>query len=386
MDACALAPESAGLSFDACAPVCKRSFALDGVQTAGRERLPRLAIGYECHGNLNAAADNCILLIHPFGGHGHAAGRYRSSDAVPGFLDEVIGPGKLFDTRRYLLVCSDGIANINAASPAVISSGPASIDPATGLAHGADFPFLSVQDMVAVQHALLQHLGVRRLRAIVAGGLASAQALDWAAAYPDTVERVIAPAPIGLLPESYVVNRLGQWLVPVLSNFSSQQSFGSDCLPSGKRGLIAALQGIAHSMRDCSSTATCSSLLQAPPGELNAAERDFLLHLAFGNSAARFDDVDALTLCYQVRAYQTWRCGRPLPLSEACRHMRARMLFVTVAGDLFARAHCIEAAAAELREHGVRVESARLDEDGGHLAWESCFTRQADLIASFLAD
>lgn len=371
-----------------CAPTAPRKhlFRLDNFQTAGRESLSALAFGYECHGRQNAAGDNSILLIPPFGGHAHVAGRYRSGDTIAGYLDGVIGPGKLFDTRRYHVICADGLANMNADCPDVCSTGPSSIDALTGQTYGAAFPCLSVQDMVAVQHALLRQLGVTKLHAVVGGGLASAQALDWAAAHPDMVERVIAPAPIGLLPERYLVNRLGSWLVPVLSDAFPLRNFRRACPPQSHTGLVAALQRIANCVRDCSASGMSYHALQAPPNELQAPERDFLLHLAFGNSATRFENVDPLAFCYQVRAYQTWRCGRPLPLADACRHMRARMLFLTLTSDLFARAHCVDTAVAELRAHGVCVDSARMDEEGGHLAWESCFTRQADLIASFLAD
>ncbi|HOI52652.1 MAG TPA: homoserine O-acetyltransferase, partial [Azonexus sp.] len=119
--------------------------------------LPSYDLAVETYGTLNADKSNAILVCHYFSGSAHAAGRYQDSDPLPGWWDGVIGPGKIIDTDRYFVVCSDSLCNVRALDGHVVTTGPASIDPDTGKAYGLDFPVTTVGDFVHVQRALLDH-------------------------------------------------------------------------------------------------------------------------------------------------------------------------------------------------------------------------------------
>ena len=99
--------------------------------------------------------DNAILVTHHFSGTSHAAGRYRADDAQPGSWDAIVGPGKAIDTDRYYVVSSDTLVSLNAKDPDTVTTGPASVDPATGRPHGMSFPIVTIRDSVNVQKALL---------------------------------------------------------------------------------------------------------------------------------------------------------------------------------------------------------------------------------------
>ena len=123
----------------------KKTHVLTRFTTDGGRTLRDVRIGYETYGTLNAAKDNAIFIPHMFLGTSHAAGKYRAEDAEPGYWDSIIGPGKAIDTNRYFVVSADTIANTNARDPTVVTTGPLTVDPATGKAYGPTFPALTLR-------------------------------------------------------------------------------------------------------------------------------------------------------------------------------------------------------------------------------------------------
>ena len=182
---------SASLANDSVGLVEKQVFSTQSFSTYNGQHIAEVSVGWEAYGELNAAKDNVILITHFFSGNSHAAGRYSESDALPGYWDALIGPGKAIDTNTYYVISSDTLVNQEPHNPMVTTTGPASLNPATGEPYALDFPVVTIRDFVNVQKALLDSLGITRLHAVVGASMGSLQALDWAAAYPDFVERVI---------------------------------------------------------------------------------------------------------------------------------------------------------------------------------------------------
>src|SRR5690606_12266740 len=118
---------------------------------------------YETYGQLNADRSNAVLILHALSGDAHVAGYHSPDDAKPGWWDEAVGPGKMFDTDRYCVICSNVIGGCRG------STGPASIDPATGKPYGLRFPVITIKDMVSAQRHLMDHLGIERLLAVAGG-------------------------------------------------------------------------------------------------------------------------------------------------------------------------------------------------------------------------
>ena len=119
-----------------------------GLELACGRRLDGVTVAYECYGRLNPARDNAILVCHALSGGAHAAGRHEGA-AKPGWWDVLIGPGKAFDTDRYFVVSSNVLGSCYG------TTGPASIDPASGRPYGSRFPVVTIGDMVKVQRALV---------------------------------------------------------------------------------------------------------------------------------------------------------------------------------------------------------------------------------------
>ncbi len=146
---------------------------------------------YETYGALNAERSNAILVCHALSGGHHVAGYYAEDPRKVGWWDNMIGPGKAIDTDRFFVI---GVNNLGGCHG---STGPASIDRATGQPYGAGFPLVTVEDWVASQARLMDRLGIERLAGAIGGSLGAMQAMQWAILYPERIRHafVIAAAP-----------------------------------------------------------------------------------------------------------------------------------------------------------------------------------------------
>ena len=150
--------------------------------------LPGFTLRHETYGRLNPAKDNAILVCHALSGDHHCAGIHSLSDKKPGWWNNLIGPGKAVDTNHLFVVCANVLGGCQG------STGPLSVNPATGRPYGLAFPAVTIRDMVRSQKRLLDHLGVKRLRCALGGSMGGMQALQWAIEYPDFCDKVLAMA------------------------------------------------------------------------------------------------------------------------------------------------------------------------------------------------
>lgn len=160
---------------------------VDALTLESGETLGPVTLAYETYGRLNQDKSNAILIEHTLTGDAHAAGYHREA-TKPGWWQDMIGPGKAFDTDVYFVICSNVIGGCKG------STGPSSINPQTGERYGLKFPVITVKDMVAAQKWLIDHLGIQRLFCVAGGSMGGMQVLQWTASYPDKVERAIAIA------------------------------------------------------------------------------------------------------------------------------------------------------------------------------------------------
>ncbi len=148
--------------------------------------LNEVTLAYETWGSLNPAADNAILICHALTGDSHVTGGGGGTYTDEGWWSRIVGPGLAIDTNTYFVVCANVLGGCQG------STGPASIDPATGQPYGSSFPQISTRDIVRSQICLGELLGVERWFSVVGGSMGGMAVLEWAAMYPDHV-RSIAP-------------------------------------------------------------------------------------------------------------------------------------------------------------------------------------------------
>jgi homoserine O-acetyltransferase len=199
--------------------------------------LPQYDLVYETYGTLNADKSNAVLICHALSGNHHVAGKYSEDDKYPGWWDNFIGPDKPLDTNKFFVI---GLNNLGGCHG---SSGPSSVNPATGKRWGSAFPIVTVEDWVNSQARLLDQLGIRQLAAVVGGSLGGMQCIQWTMAYPDRVRHalVIASAP-NLTAQNMAFNEVARQAIITDPEFHGGDYYEHGVVP--RRGLrIARMLG-----------------------------------------------------------------------------------------------------------------------------------------------
>lgn len=169
----------------------KKEFSFKEYQLENGAKIP-VRLGYETYGTLNEEKNNAILIAHYFSASSHAAGKYDESDAAPGYWDGLIGPGKAIDTNKYFVISTDNLSNVQYHHPKVITTGPRSINPATGKRWGLDFPAYTFRDMAGIQKRFVTEiLGIEKLHGIMGASAGGFISLSWAVEYPEMLDKVI---------------------------------------------------------------------------------------------------------------------------------------------------------------------------------------------------
>src|SRR5436189_2329962 len=212
-------------------PVQSRSALFDAplLLACGRA-LPHYELAYETYGELNAAKSNAVLVCHALNASHHVAGFYETDKSNIGWWDNLVGPGKPLDPRRFFIVGSNYIGSCFG------STGPASPNPKTGKPWGADFPVVTVEDWVEAQACLADHLGIERFAAVIGGSLGAMQALQWTLSYPDRIRHsiVIAAAP-RLTPQNIAFNEVARQAIMTDPDFHGGHYYDKGVVPT--RGL-----------------------------------------------------------------------------------------------------------------------------------------------------
>jgi homoserine O-acetyltransferase len=362
-------------------PVQKKVFTLPAYTTGGGKTIKNVRVGYETYGTLNAAGDNAIFIPHFFTGNSHAAGKYAPTDPAPGYWDPIIGAGKPIDTDKFFVISADALANLSTKDPNVTTTGPATINPDTGKPYGMSFPVITYRDSVNVHKALVDSLGVKRLYAVAGESGGSIQAMEWAAAYPDFVPRVVHVIGPGFAISPYVVEMLDVWALPVRLDpkWNNGDYYGKDEPVAGTAQAlkIITITARAHGWADKTFGYKWADPAKNPAAELtNMFAIEDTLNKA---GAARAASVDANSLIYTAKANQLFNLG------DDVKKIKAKILFVPAESDLIFPPELSLRAAERFKAQGGIAEVAIIEGDGGHLDGVLNVAKQGEAIRAFLA-
>ena len=362
-------------------PVEKKVFTLASYTTAGGKTIKNVRVGYETYGTLNAAGDNAIFVPHFFTGTSHAAGKYKTADAAPGYWDPIIGAGKPLDTDKYFVVSADALANLNTKDPNVTTTGPASVNPDTGKPYAMSFPVVSYEDSVRVHKALLDSLGVKKLQAVAGASGGSIQAMLWAALYPDFVARVVHVVGPGFDISPYVLQMLDVWTLPIKLDpkWNNGDYYGRDEPAGGvaQALMIVTLTARANGWAEKTFGYKWADAAKNPVADMG---NQFMIEDALNKAGtARAATTDANSMIYTAKANQIYNLG------DAVGKIKAKILFVPAKSDLLFPPELSQRAAERYRAQGGIAEVAVIDGDGGHLDGILNVARQGDAIRAFLA-
>ncbi len=348
--------------------------------------LKNLKIGYETHGRLNAAGDNVIFLPRSYSANSRIAARATASEPAPAVWDSLIGPGRLFDTNRFFVVGSSSLGALPTGDPNTVTTGPASINPDTGRAYGSDFPVYTIRDMVEVDRALLQSIGVKRIHTLFGVSMGSMQGFEWTVAHPDFVERHIALLP---MPEAdgFLVNWMNVWSAPILSdpNWKGGDYHGATAPVAGtvqalniihlhqRNRAFAAREGRAPAAADKSPMLAIANGFAAEAG-MN------------GPSTARARIFDPASIVYGARAMALFSPGGRATLEEGFAPVKAKTLLLPAKSDILFFPAYSQKARDVLAKLGKKVDYLEIDGEGGHFDGIFNLRQAADVMAKFVAE
>ena len=362
-------------------PVEKKVFTLPTYTTVGGKTIKNVRVGYETYGKLNATGDNAIFVPHFFTGSSHAAGEYKPTDAAAGYWDPIIGAGKPIDTDKYFVISADALANVSTKDPNVTTTGPASVNPDTGKPYGMTFPVVTYRDSVNVHKALVDSLGVKRLHAVAGASGGSIQAMEWAAAYPDFVPRVVHVIGPGFDISPYVLEMLDVWALPIRLDpkWNNGDYYGKDEPVAGTAQAlkIITITARAHGWADKTFGYKWADAAKNPGADLgNLFAIEDTLNKA---GAARASSVDANSLIYTAKANQLYNLG------DDVKKIKAKILFVPAESDLVFPPELSMRAAERFKAQGGTADVAVIEGDGGHLDGVLNVAKQGDALRAFLS-
>lgn len=362
----------------------KQRFTLDEYVTHGGETIQQLQVGWEAYGQLNENKDNVILITHFFSGNSHAAGKYSSDDEQAGYWDAIIGPGKAIDTDKYYVVSVDSLVNAYPHLPSVITTGPASINPATGKPYGLDFPVVTIRDFVNVQKAVLESLGIKKLHAVIGASMGSLQAIEWAASYPDWVERMVSVIGTASM-DAWTIAGLEAWsqAIKLDPNWNDGDYYDAEAPLDGVTMAQALITHGAMHPTIFNQLAPAQETL--PEQGLDTVDNQLpAAQWLYESSRQRAPLADANHILYLVRANQLFVAGHQKTLQQGLQNISAKTLFLPASNDLLLMPYMAEAAAEQLQSLNKDVTIEHINGPWGHLDGIYSIQQKASTLKTFL--
>jgi homoserine O-acetyltransferase len=350
----------------------------DPLRLRGGGRLDHVEVAYETYGVLSPARDNAVFVCHALTGDAHAAGLHIGAKKR-GWWDNLIGPGKPVDTDRFFVISANLLGGCSG------TTGPLSLDPATGAPYCLDFPLLHMSDLVAVHRRLTADLGVERLHAAVGGSLGGMQVLQWAIDDPDAIDRaVLVAASSRLSAENIAFSAVGREAIMSDPDFCEGRYIERGVFPW--RG-----QKVARMMAHINYVSAQS--LDAKFGHRRRSRGDAwtlradyeVEHYLQHQGDVFLDRFDALSYIYLTRLLDYFDPFADPWTADALRRARTRFQLTSFDSDWRFDSRQSEAMAGQLAALGVDVDWTELTSPHGHDSFLLDPPGYHERIAEFLA-
>ncbi len=342
------------------------------------ETLRDVTVAYETYGELNSDRSNAIFIEHAFTGDAHAAG--VDHEGKPGWWSNMIGPGKAFDTNRYFVICSNVIGGCRG------TTGPSSVEPATGKPWGLRFPGITISDMVRLQKMLVDSLGIQKLLTVTGGSMGGMQALEWAVAYPDSVESCIPIASTARHSAQQIAfNETGRQAIVADPNFADGEYYGGE--PPARGLAVARMVGHITYMSDESMREKFGRRLRDREQFSFGFGIDFEVESYLRYRGSQFvGRFDANSYLYITKAMDYFDLAAGYPtLAASLERATCRFLIISFTSDwLYPSYQSLEIANA-LRARNHDVTYCELSSNYGHDAFLVDVGEQTEIVRGFLA-
>ncbi len=344
-------------------------------------KLGPITLAYETFGTLNDRRDNAVLILHALSGDSHVAGYYSNDDPKPGWWDIMVGPGKGIDTTKYFVVCS------NILGSCMGSTGPCTINPDTLLPYALDFPMVTIGDMVRAQKALMDHLGIDRILAVVGGSIGGMQVLEWCVRYPD---KVVSAIPLATTTKhsalAIAFNEVARQAIMADPNWNKGDYYAG---PRPDLGLaIARMIGHITYLSDESMRRKFGRRLQNRSDFSFNFDADFQVESYLRYQGTKFvDRFDANSFLYITKAgdyYDLENQHGGGSAVKAFSKVKAKFLVVSFTSDWLYPTYQSKAMVQALKKSGLDVSFCEIEAAWGHDAFLLPSERLSALIKGFL--
>ena len=343
--------------------------------------LPRVTVAYETFGSLSPAKDNAILICHAISGDSHVA--MHAPDDDPGWWDVLVGPGKPVDTDRFFVVCPNLLGGCRG------TTGPGSLNPVTDAPYGADFPTITIGDMVEAQRKLLEGLGIHKLVAVIGGSVGGHQALTWATRHPEQVQAVVALATSPrLTSQALAFDVVGRNAIRRDPNYCDGQYYSHEHGPEVGLAIARMIGHITYLSREAMKEKFEANRLQ--PRDVSIEfEKTFSVGSYLGYQGAkfveRFDANSYLTLSMAMDLFDLGR--RTEELAASLRPARCRWLVLSFSTDWLFPPDQSRDIVNALVANNALVSYCNIQSSCGHDAFllPDDFPSYGEMIRGFLA-
>ena len=342
-------------------------------------QLGPVRLAYETYGTLNEDQSNAILICHALSGSAHAAGRHSEHDPRLGWWDVAVGPGKVFDTNRYFVICSNVIGGCSG------STGPASINPATGHPYGLSFPVVTIADMVEAQRQLLDALGIQQLLCVTGGSMGGMQALQWSVSYPERVHSAIILASTAQVSaQAIALNEVARQAIYSDPHWQHGDYYHSQPPHTGLA--LARMIGHITYLSETSMRQKFGRRLQTQSSYGYQFGTEFQVESYLKYQGDRFTErFDANCLLYMTKAIDYFDLAEGhANLAEALRKIRARLLVLSYSSDWLFPPEQSKDLVRALLQSGVDATYIGIQSDYGHDAFLLEVDRLSELAGDFL--
>jgi len=352
------------------------------MQLENGAKLGPITLAYETCGTLNSDKSNVVLILHALSGDSHVAGCYTADDEKPGWWDNMVGPGKGIDTNQYFVICS------NILGSCMGSTGPCTINPRTVLPYGLDFPVVTIGDMVTAQKALLDHLGIEKLLAVVGGSIGGMQLLEWCVRYPAMVTAAIPLATTTRHSALAIAfNEVGRQAIMADPNWNGGNYYFG---PKPNMGLaVARMIGHITYLSDESMRHKFGRRLQDKSDFSFNFDADFQVESYLRYQGKKFvERFDANSFLYITKAADYFDIRRKYGDGSAVKAFsktRAKFLVVSFTSDWLYPTYQSRSMVKAMKKNGLDVSFLEIEAQWGHDAFLLSSERLTKLVRGFLA-
>jgi homoserine O-acetyltransferase len=349
--------------------------------TCGRDLLSYELV-YETYGELNDKRSNAVLICHALSGSHHAAGFHSPDDKKAGWWDECIGPGKPIDTNRFFVVSLNNLGGCHG------STGPSSINPATGKPWGPDFPPMRTTDWVHSQARLADYLGIDCWAAVIGGSLGGMQAMRWSLEFPQRIRHcIVIAAALKLSAQNLAFNEVARQAIESDPEFFAGGYQSHDKSPARGLALARMIGHITYLSDDAMANKFGRDLRSGSLGRGEAANAEFQVQSYLRHQGSQFSgSFDANTYILMTRALDYFDLALEYgndPVA-AFRHASCNFLVMSFSTDWRFSPERSREIVDALLEAGRPVSYAEIEANEGHDAFLLPIPRYVNVFGAYM--